>query len=151
MSIVPIDIIKKEFPLKIRGYDSAEVDGFLKDVSEQYEKALVENARLNEELRVLRTELERYRKIESTMNNALVLAQQTADDLRSSARKEAELTIREARESLEHELAGLQSECQELRQARCRFAAEFRAMLSGYMDTCKALDNGGSPHQYSDE
>jgi len=58
MKITPQDIIDKEFRVKFRGFDMAEVDTFLEEVAENLFKLTEENTVLNEKILALQQELE---------------------------------------------------------------------------------------------
>ena len=44
--LTPLDIENKKFPTKLRGYDDAEVDEFLDQITIDYERLYKENAEL---------------------------------------------------------------------------------------------------------
>ena len=58
MKITPQDIIDKEFRVKFRGFDMAEVDSFLEEVAENLFKLTEENTVLNEKILALQQDLE---------------------------------------------------------------------------------------------
>jgi len=58
MKITPQDIIEKEFRVKFRGFDMAEVDSFLEEVAENLFKLTEENTVLNEKILALQQDLE---------------------------------------------------------------------------------------------
>ena len=58
MKITPQDIIDKEFRVKFRGFDMAEVDTFLEEVAENLFKLTEENTVLNEKILALQQDLE---------------------------------------------------------------------------------------------
>jgi cell division initiation protein len=58
MKITPQDIIDKEFRVKFRGFDMAEVDTFLEEVAESFFKLIEENTLLNEKVLALQQDLE---------------------------------------------------------------------------------------------
>ena len=57
MKITPQVIIDKEFRVKFRGFDMAEVDTFLEEVAESFFKLIEENTRLNEEIDALQEKI----------------------------------------------------------------------------------------------
>ena len=57
MEITPQDIIDKEFRVKFRGFDMAEVDTFLEEVAENFFKLSEENTLLHEKIASLRRDL----------------------------------------------------------------------------------------------
>ena len=94
--ITPMDIHNKTFSGQIRGYSKDEVNAFLEELANDYEKIYREHREMEEEMDTIRTKLRNYEKMESTMSNTLVMAQETADNVKKNAHKEAELSIREA-------------------------------------------------------
>ena len=69
------DIVSKEFDtVKRGGYDAAEVDTFLKDVSIEYKKLQNENEELEKKLEVLAEKIREYRKDEDALRDALLIA-----------------------------------------------------------------------------
>lgn len=94
--ITPLDIQNKEFKKSLRGYSSKEVDIFLDNINNDYEKLYRENIELKDKIGMLTDQIRQYNNLEETLKSTLVLAQSTADDVTASARKKAELLIEEA-------------------------------------------------------
>ena len=94
--ITPMDIHNKTFSGQIRGYSKDEVNTFLEELASDYEKIYREHRAMEEEMDIIRTKLRNYEKMESTMSHTLVMAQETADNVKKNAHKEAELSIQEA-------------------------------------------------------
>lgn len=94
--ITPMDIHNKIFSGQLRGYSKDEVNAFLEELASDYEKIYREHRAMEEEMDIIRTKLRNYEKMESTMSHTLVMAQETADNVKKNAHKEAELSIQEA-------------------------------------------------------
>lgn len=97
MPLSPLDIHNKEFGKKLRGYDEDEVNDFLEQVIKDYELVLKENKKLTNELHTSNEQLDHFKTIEATLNKSLVIAQDSADETRRQAQKEAELMVVEAK------------------------------------------------------
>ncbi len=95
--ISPIEVKKKEFGRTLRGYNQEEVDQFLGTVADEFEKMYKENAELREALQRAETDMSKYRKLEDTLNQTLLMAQTTADEIKSNARREASAIMEGAR------------------------------------------------------
>ena len=93
--LTPIDIHNREFKKGLRGYKESEVDEFLDRVVVDYEKLWRENERLKEQARFNEKEINHYRNLERNLQDTLVVAQKTADEVVSAAKKNA----REMREN----------------------------------------------------
>jgi DivIVA domain-containing protein len=63
MKITPQDIIDKEFRVKFRGFDMAEVDTFLEEVAENFFKLTEENTQLNEKVLALQEDIESFDRV----------------------------------------------------------------------------------------
>jgi len=96
ISITPLDMRQARFSTSMRGFAKANVTSFLQEAAEGFEQALRENERLRIEIVKLETSLNQFRELEGSLKTTLMTAQKTADDLRDTARKEAERLVREA-------------------------------------------------------
>lgn len=108
MEMTPLDIRNRTFRKGMRGYQCEEVEKFLEEVSQEFESAYKENFELREKTKELETEIGHYRQLENTLQQTMILAQQTAEDVKEAARQEAALILREA----EHEKTKIVSEAQ---------------------------------------
>ena len=95
--ITPMDIHNKTFSRQLRGFSQEEVNAFLEELASDYEKIYREHRETEEEMDTIRTKLRNYEKMEATMSSTLVMAQETAENVKRAAEKEAELCIREAK------------------------------------------------------
>ncbi len=96
MSVTPLDILHKDFRRSLRGYRERDVQEFLRQMAEALEQALTTSAELREKTQSLERRLLHYEKIEETMQNALVLAQKSAEDTRRGSQKQAEVILADA-------------------------------------------------------
>ncbi len=140
MAIRPVDIRRKEFKNGFRGYEANQVDDFLDEVADEFERTFAENQRMSEEITALQERLQQFEDLESSIREALVHAQQTSRDLRRNAGKEAELIVREAKEQSHRILADsssrierVQESYEVLRKAKQDFSNDFRHLLKSYL------------------
>jgi cell division initiation protein len=140
MAIRPVDIRRKEFKSGFRGYDANQVDDFLDEVADEFERTFSENQRMSEEITSLQERLQQFEELEASIREALVHAQQVSQDLRRNAGKEAELIVREAKEQAHRILADssgrverVQESYEALRKAKQEFANDFRYLLKSYL------------------
>jgi len=96
MPLTPLDIHNKEFASRFRGYDEDEVNEFLDRVIKDYEAVIRERNELQGRLKELEERLGHFTNIEDTLNKSILVAQETAQELRGNAEKEAKLIIKEA-------------------------------------------------------
>jgi len=94
--LTPLDIHNKEFRRSFRGYNEEEVDAFLDSVVKDYEQLYRENIELKDTIDRLNSKLEHFQHLENTLHNTLVIAQETAEEVKLNAKKETELIIKES-------------------------------------------------------
>ena len=95
--ITPLDIENKKFSKQMmNGYNVDEVDDFLDEIMEDYETNYKELALLRPKIEELTTTLEHYKNIEATLQNTLVMAQTTSEEVKNVARQQADQIVAEA-------------------------------------------------------
>jgi cell division initiation protein len=94
--LTPLDIHNKEFSSKFRGYDEDEVNEFLDKVVKDYEMIIREKKDLEEKVNQLEEKLGHFTNIEETLNRSILVAQETAEEVKGNATKESKLIIKEA-------------------------------------------------------
>lgn len=86
----------KSFGRSLKGYNVDEVDDFLDELMVAYEKLYKENSNLKEQIESSKKDLEHYKSVEHTLQNTLVMAQTTADDIKKMAQQQADQIIKNA-------------------------------------------------------
>ena len=109
--ITPLDIENKKFSKKaINGYNPEEVDDFLDEVIKDYELLFRQSSDNKNKIEELNSKLEHYNKIESTLQNTLVMAQSAADEVKRAAEKQAEQIIKEAENKARESTMGIEQQ-----------------------------------------
>lgn len=147
MSLTPLDIHNKEFPRKwFGGYDRDTVDEFLNEIIRQMEVLLREQTHFKEQIDNLNAKLEQYRNLEETINKTLIVAQETAEDVRTNARKEAELIIQDARLQAERIIEGGQAKSRRITEETADLArvahtlrTQIRSVLQSQMSAIDSI------------
>ncbi len=141
MSLTPLDIHNKEFRKAFRGYEEQEVDEFLDLVVQEYERLYKENIDLKEALAAKDSNIGQYKDLEDTLKKTLVVAQKTADDMKESAVREAEVIIGEARLKAEQIIQDAGEKVrtalldyENIRKQSQEFKVRFRALLKSQLD-----------------
>lgn len=95
--LTPLDIENKTFNKQImNGYSTEEVKAFMADLLKDYERLYKENIEYKDKIDVLNQGIQHYKSIEDTLQNALVVAQGTAESVKQNAKVEADNIIKEA-------------------------------------------------------
>lgn len=136
--LTPIDIENKEFAKSFRGYDSIEVDEFMRSLVTDYESLYRENASLKEKYAVLSETLENYKGMEGTMQNAILVAQKTAEDIKQHAYERANTITQEAESKAGNIITAAEKRAQELEKEYSALKKEmntFKARMSSLLHT----------------
>ncbi len=109
--ITPLDIENKRFAKQMmNGYSVEEVDDFLDELTIDYTKNYKEATELKAKVEELNKSLEHYKTIEDTLQNTLLMAQTTAEDVKNVAKQQADQIVNEAKGVAQKEADNLQSE-----------------------------------------
>ncbi len=148
MRITPLDIRKHGFPRRISGYDREDVDAFLGMVAEDYEGLLREVDGLRQQVIRLEVTVEELASNESILQKTLTTAQRLSDDLKQSAMAEAEVLIGQAEirgekilDAAHRRAAQLSADIREMKNLRCRMAADVRTTLQTHLTLLEGLVN----------
>jgi cell division initiation protein len=96
MALTPLEIQKMRFSQRMRGFDPTEVENFLSLMAEELTGRLAEIDKLEKENRYFRQRLEEGQQREHQLQQTLLRAQKVSDEILANARREAELTVKEA-------------------------------------------------------
>ena len=96
MKFSPYSIKNQEFGKSVRGYDKDEIRAYLEKLADEYELLQQSNADLSAELEKLRGQVQEYKKIEKSLQNTLLNAQESSSKSVESAKKQTALMIKEA-------------------------------------------------------
>jgi len=140
MRITPHDIRQQQFTVRMfRGFDPSEVDAFLEDVADDYEGLLKENALLKEQIAASEERSRGVVEREKNLHDVMVTTQRLVDEMKSAAKREAELIVREAElrgekavEAARGEEAKIRVEIQTLKRMRRQLVEELGATMDRY-------------------
>ncbi len=142
-----MDIQNKEFERAFRGYEIEDVDDFLDQVAKDLEELIRENSELKEQVLQLQEKNKNYQKLEGTMHNAIVVAQETAEEVKQNARRESDLIKREAEreakqiiEDARYRSSRIMSEQEELFKQAQLFKMRFRSFIEAQLANLESED-----------
>ena len=147
--ITPLDIENKTFGKQaINGYSTQEVHEFMAELLEDYERIYKENKEFKEKIESLNQGLQHYKSIEDTLQNALVVAQGTAETVKANARveadnivKEAELNARKSVEEIGQRVLEKQLKLEETEKQFNVYKAKMEALLISQLELLKDINN----------
>ncbi len=145
--ITPLDIENKKFSKQmVNGYNVDEVDEFLDEVMADYEKLYKENKELKDNTEELHNDVGQYKNIESTLQNTLVIAQKTADEIQSVAKQQAEQIVKDAEyqaktrmDEINTQLVIKEKELDELKKQFSVYKAKMESLLISQLELIKDM------------
>ncbi len=150
--ITPLDIENKKFSKQVlNGYSVEEVDDFLDELTAEYEKIYKEATENRGRTEKLANDLTRYQSIESTLQNTLLMAQTTADEVKKTAQKQADAIIAEAQvkakealKNVESEIIIKQKELDDLQKQFDIYKAKMESLLISQLELLKESARGNN-------
>lgn len=150
MKLTPLDVRKQEFRKSLRGYDPVEVDTFMEMVASEFEEVLRSQKEFRDKVVELEVQLRDYRQIEKTLQQTLLQAQEATGRTYESARREAELIVKEAEqkaakivEQANSDLVRMNNEIMQLYTRKESLIGRLRVLLSSELELIKTLEMGG--------
>ncbi|EGO9935188.1 DivIVA domain-containing protein [Enterococcus faecium] len=114
MALTPLDIQNKTFPTKMRGYNQEEVDDFLDLVVRDYEELTQRNRELEKAVKHSEEKLEYFNELKDALNQSIIVAQDTADKVKTSASKESEVIVTSAQNKADELVANAEKRAHQL-------------------------------------
>ena len=140
IKLTPIEIERHNFKTVWRGYDPDEVRAFLGQISHQLTTLIREQEKSEEVLEIKAQRLAQVEDYEIRLRDALLAASTLAEQTREEARRESELTIREAEVRADQILKegrqafqNLMSETHALKRQRERLSVELRSVVESHL------------------
>lgn len=146
--ITPLDIENKRFSKKVmNGYSTEEVDDFLDQITEDYEKIYKENTELRTKINELEDSITRYKSIEGTLNNTLLMAQKAADEVKNTAKQQADQIINNAQSVAKQSLGEIeqatvlkQKEYEDMKKQFDVYKAKMESLLISQLELLKDVN-----------
>ncbi|MGM0395791.1 MAG: DivIVA domain-containing protein [Bacillota bacterium] len=97
--ITPLDIQNKNFKKSIGGFSPKEVNSFLVEMIDDYERMYKENIEYKDKISMLTDQIRQFQTMEEALKSTLLVAQQAADEVTVNARNKAEIIIENAEDT----------------------------------------------------
>ena len=146
--LTPLDIENKRFSKQMmNGYSVDEVDDFLDEIGVDYAKKQKELNEANKKIEELNMSMEKYKTIEGTLQNTLVMAQSTAEEVKKVAKQQAEQIVAEAKagaqkeaDSLDQQIAYKRKELEDLQKQFDIYKAKMESLLISQLEIIKEIN-----------
>ena len=146
--LTPLDIENKKFSKQmVNGYSVEEVDDFLDELTKDYEKLYKESSEFRDKMAALENDVEKYKNIEATLQSTLLMAQSTAEEVKSVAQKEADQIIKNAEvqartsaQEIDSEIIMKRRELEDIKKQMDVYRAKMEALLISQLELLKDLN-----------
>ena len=146
--LTPLDIENKKFSKQImNGYNVEEVDDFLDEIGVDFAKKQKEVNEASKKIEELTASLEHYKNIEETLQNTLLMAQSTAEEVKNIAKQKADQIVTDAKASSQKEVDFIQNQIlmkkKELEDVQKQFdiyKAKMESLLISQLELIKEIN-----------
>ena len=150
--LTSLDIENKKFQKQImNGYNVDEVDDFLDEIGVDYAKKQKELTEAEKKISELTESLEHYKNIEKTLQNTLLMAQSTAEEVKSVAKQKADQIVNEAKSNTQKEVDYLQNqilmkkkEIEDIQKQFDIYKAKMESLLISQLELIKDINKNNS-------
>ena len=144
----PLDIENKKFSKQmVNGYSVEEVDDFLDELTIDYEKIYKQVGEATKKASDMEEELKKYKNIENTLQNTMVMAQTTADEIKELAKQQADQIVKEAQGTAKQEVIEIEQsivtkrkELEDLEKQIDVYKAKMESLLISQLELLKDMN-----------
>lgn len=137
----------RKFRTSFSGYNKEDVNEFVSEVIREYENILEKLRTSTREMEYLNKELERYKGLEKSMNDTLLVAQEVSANAQKAAIAEGKLIIEDAKNSASKivnnsliKAQNIEREAEELKRKVISYKRKFIALVESQMDDVDKFD-----------
>ena len=146
--LTPLDIENKKFSKQImNGYNVEEVDDFLDEIGVDFAKKQKEVNEASKKIEELNASLEHYKTIGDTLQNTLLMAQSTAEEVKNIAKQKADQIVSDAKATTQKEVDFIQNQIlmkkKELEDVQKQFdiyKAKMESLLISQLELIKEIN-----------
>lgn len=146
MNYSPNDLQNLSFKKSIMGYNEDEVNETLDRVIEDYNAYVKENIELKDKLAIMNEGIQHYKNIEESLQNTLLVAQQTSEEIKKSAYAKAEVIAKEAEFKAQkviadanQEVIKVKYEYEEMKKSLHIYKAKSETLLLSQLEVIKQM------------
>ncbi len=147
MNFMPNDLQNIVFKKGLVGYNAYQVEDVLQKVVEDLAELIRDNTKLKEKLTDEQDKLKYYKSIENQLQNSLIIAQQTSEEIVANARKNAENIVKEAElqanqiiEEANRGVLGIRFEYERLKREVEAYRAKIESIIQSQLKSLQTLN-----------
>ena len=137
----------RKFNNSFPGYNKNEVNSFVKNVTTEYESMLDKLKVRDKEIETLKKELEHYRNIENTLNRAILIAEESSQNIKKTAFAESKVIIDDAKKNASRIINNallkaekVEMEANNLKRQVAIYKRRYKNILEEQLDEIERLD-----------
>ncbi len=137
----------RKFANSFPGYNKNEVNSFVKNVTTEYENMLNLLKQRDQEIDRIKKELEHYKNLESTLNRAILIAEESSNNIKKNAFEESKLIIENAKKNASRVLNNalikaerVEDATNDLRRQLERYKRRYRNILEEELEQIDKLE-----------
>ena len=137
----------RKFNNSFPGYNKNEVNSFVKNVTTEYESMLNNLKVRDQEIENLKKELEHYKNIESTLNRAILIAEESSQNIKKTAFDESRVIIEDAKKNASRIINNalikaekVEMEANSLKRQVAQYKRRYKNILEEQLDEIERLD-----------
>lgn len=137
----------RKFNNSFPGYNKNEVNSFVKNVTTEYESMLNNLKMRDKEIDVLKKELEHYKNIENTLNRAILIAEESSQNIKKTAFDESKVIIEDAKKNASRIINNalikaekVEMEANSLKRQVAQYKRRYKNILEEQLEEVERLD-----------
>ncbi len=137
----------RKFASSIPGYKKSEVNSFVQSVTTEYESMLDNLKSRDQEIENLKKELTHYKELEGTLNRAILIAEESSQNIKKSAFEEAKVIVENARKNASRIVNNslikadkIEKEAEDLKRHVERYKIKYKSLLEDELEAVERLD-----------
>lgn len=148
MNYTPNDLDNIKFKKNFMGYNEDQVNDVLDNVIQDYELYIKENIELKDRISVLNEGIQHYKNIEESLQNTLIVAQQTGEEIKKNSYDKAENIVKDAElraqriiNDANQEVIKIRFEYEEMKKRLHLFKTKSETLLLSQLELLKQVFN----------
>lgn len=137
----------RKFNNSFPGYNKNEVNSFVKNVTTEYESMLDNLKNRDKEIESLKKELEHYKNIESTLNRAILIAEESSQNIKKTAFDESKVILEDAKRNASRIINNalikaekVEMEANNLKRQVAQYKRRYKNILEEQLDQLEKFD-----------
>ena len=137
----------RKFNTSFPGYNRNEVNSFVQNVTNEYEEMLDNLKTRDQEINKLKNELEHYKNIENTLNRAILIAEESSQNIKKAAFDESRAIIEDAKRNASRivnnaliKAEKVENEAEILKRKFANYKQKYRYILEEALDEVDKLE-----------